>query len=124
MQTGPGQTFSVGGIAATIALLLQVFVSRPAAVRLGAIVVRAPPGQPIRRPLHRDTWSFFASGCHPPLDARYTAGERSRPFSNPSAGGDGHCQPNFLNARGAVVVALAIVLLSSFTDRTANLIGR
>lgn len=40
MQTGPGRTFSVGGTAAIIALLLQVFVARPAGVRLGAIAAQ------------------------------------------------------------------------------------
>ncbi len=40
MQTGPGRTFSIGGTAAIIALLLQVFVSRPAAVKLGAIAAQ------------------------------------------------------------------------------------
>jgi uncharacterized membrane protein len=40
MQTGPGRTFSIGGTAAIIALLLQVFVARPAGVRLGAIAAQ------------------------------------------------------------------------------------
>lgn len=40
MQTGPGRTFSVGGTAAIIAFLLQVFVSRPAGVKLGAIAAQ------------------------------------------------------------------------------------
>jgi len=40
MQTGPGRTFSVGGTAAIIALLLQVFVARPAGLRLGAIAAQ------------------------------------------------------------------------------------
>jgi uncharacterized membrane protein len=46
MQTGPGRTFSVGGIAAIIALLLQVFVSRPAGVRLGAIATQLAASPP------------------------------------------------------------------------------
>ena len=40
MQTGPGRTFSLGGAAAIIALLLQVFVSRPAGVKLGSIATQ------------------------------------------------------------------------------------
>ena len=40
MQTGPGRTFSIGGTAAIIALLLQVFVSRPAGVKLGKIAAQ------------------------------------------------------------------------------------
>jgi uncharacterized membrane protein len=40
MQTGPGRTFSIGGTAAIIALLLQVFVARPAGVKLGAIAAQ------------------------------------------------------------------------------------
>jgi uncharacterized membrane protein len=46
MQTGPGRTFSIGGIAAIIALLLQVFVSRPAGVRLGAIAAQLAASPP------------------------------------------------------------------------------
>src|SRR3954471_565991 len=40
MSTGPGRTFSIGGTAAIIALLIQVFVSRPAGVRLGTIATQ------------------------------------------------------------------------------------
>jgi uncharacterized membrane protein len=40
MATGTGRTFSLGGAAAIIALLLQVFVSRPAGVKLGAIATQ------------------------------------------------------------------------------------
>ena len=40
MQTGPGRAFSIGGTAAIIALLLQVFVARPAGVRLGRIAAQ------------------------------------------------------------------------------------
>lgn len=40
MQTGPGRTFSIGGTAAIIALILQVFVSRPAGVKLGKIAAQ------------------------------------------------------------------------------------
>src|SRR3954462_7263451 len=40
MSTGPGRTFSIGGASAIIALLVQVFVSRPAGVRLGAIAAQ------------------------------------------------------------------------------------
>ena len=40
MQTGPGRTFSIGGTAAIIALLLQVFVARPAGVKLGKIAAQ------------------------------------------------------------------------------------
>ena len=46
MQTGPGRTFSIGGTAAIIALLLQVFVSRPAGVKLGAIAARLAASPP------------------------------------------------------------------------------
>jgi hypothetical protein len=46
MQTGPGRTFSVGGAAAIIALLLQVFVSRPAGVKLGAIAAQLAGSPP------------------------------------------------------------------------------
>jgi uncharacterized membrane protein len=40
MDTGVGRTFSIGGTAAIIALLCQVFVSRPAGVKLGAIAAQ------------------------------------------------------------------------------------
>jgi uncharacterized membrane protein len=40
MHTGPGRAFSVGGTAAIIAWLLQVFVARPAGAKLGAIAAR------------------------------------------------------------------------------------
>jgi uncharacterized membrane protein len=40
MQTGPGRAFSIGGTAAIIAWLLQVFVARPAGVKLGTIAAR------------------------------------------------------------------------------------
>jgi len=40
MQTGPGRTFSIGGTAAIIALILQVFVARPAGVKLGQIAAQ------------------------------------------------------------------------------------
>ena len=46
MQTGMGRTFSLGGTAAIIALLLQFFVSRPAGLKLGAIagqLATSPP---------------------------------------------------------------------------------
>lgn len=46
MATGPGRTFSVGGAAAIIALLLQVFVSRPAGVRLGALAAQLAASPP------------------------------------------------------------------------------
>jgi uncharacterized membrane protein len=46
MQTGPGLTFSLGGVAAIIALLLQVFVSRPVGVRLGAIATQLAASPP------------------------------------------------------------------------------
>jgi uncharacterized membrane protein len=46
MQTGPGRTFSIGGTAAIIALLLQVFVSRPAGVKLGAIAAQLAASPP------------------------------------------------------------------------------
>ncbi len=46
METGPGRTFSVGGIAAIIALVLQVFVSRPAGVKLGAIAAQLAASPP------------------------------------------------------------------------------
>jgi hypothetical protein len=54
MQTGPGRTFSVGGTAAIIALLLQVFVARPAGVKLGAIAAQlaASPSAPERDSLN------------------------------------------------------------------------
>lgn len=54
MQTGPGRTFSIGGTAAIIALLLQVFVARPAGVKLGAIAARlaASPPAPERDSLN------------------------------------------------------------------------
>ena len=35
--TGPGATFGAGGVAALIAFTLQVFVSRPAGMRLGQV---------------------------------------------------------------------------------------
>jgi len=46
METGPGRTFSIGGVAAIIALLLQVFVSRPAGVKLGAIAAKLAASPP------------------------------------------------------------------------------
>jgi len=46
MDTGPGRTFSLGGAAAIIALLLQVFVSRPAGVKLGAIAAQLAGSPP------------------------------------------------------------------------------
>ncbi|HEY8831706.1 MAG TPA: hypothetical protein VIM21_04300, partial [Gemmatimonadaceae bacterium] len=46
MQTGPGRTFSVGGTAAIIALLLQVFVSIPAGVKLGVIAAQLAASPP------------------------------------------------------------------------------
>jgi len=46
MQTGPGRTFSIGGTAAIIALLLQVFVSRPAGVRLGKVAAQLAASPP------------------------------------------------------------------------------
>lgn len=46
METGPGRTFSLGGAAAIIALLLQVFVARPAGVRLGAIATQLAASPP------------------------------------------------------------------------------
>jgi uncharacterized membrane protein len=46
MSTGPGRTFSIGGAAAIIALLVQVFVSRPAGVRLGAIAAQLAASPP------------------------------------------------------------------------------
>lgn len=46
MQTGPGRTFSIGGTAAVIALLLQVFVSRPAGMRLGRIAAQLAASPP------------------------------------------------------------------------------
>lgn len=54
MQTGPGRTFSIGGTAAIIALLLQVFVSRPAGAKLGAIAAQlaASPPAPERDSLN------------------------------------------------------------------------
>ena len=56
MQTGPGRTFSIGGTAAIIALLLQVFVSRPAGVKLGAIAAQlgASPSTPDRDRLNAE----------------------------------------------------------------------
>jgi uncharacterized membrane protein len=36
-STGTGMTFGIGGIAALIALVVQVFIQRPAGVKLGAI---------------------------------------------------------------------------------------
>jgi len=46
MQTGPGRTFSIGGTAAIIALLLQVFVSRPTGIKLGAIAAQLAASPP------------------------------------------------------------------------------
>ena len=46
MATGPGRTFSIGGTAALIALLIQLFVARPAAVRLGAIAAKMAANPP------------------------------------------------------------------------------
>ena len=40
MHTGPGRTFSIGGAAAIIALVLQVFVSRPLGMKLGVIAAQ------------------------------------------------------------------------------------
>ena len=40
MHTGPGRTFSVGGTAAIIALLLQVFVTKPSGVKLGVLAAQ------------------------------------------------------------------------------------
>lgn len=56
MQTGPGRTFSIGGTAAIIALLIQVFVSRPAGARLGAIAAQlaASPGATDRDSLNAE----------------------------------------------------------------------
>jgi uncharacterized membrane protein len=50
LSTGTGRTFSIGGLAAIIALLVQVFIQRPAGARLGAIAAalaasRAPEEQ-------------------------------------------------------------------------------
>jgi len=47
MQTGPGRAFSIGGTAAIIALLLQVFVSRPAGVKLGKIAAQLAGSPPV-----------------------------------------------------------------------------
>ena len=46
MHTGPGRTFSIGGVAAIIALLLQVFVARPAAIKLGAVATQLAGSPP------------------------------------------------------------------------------
>ena len=46
MRTGSGRTFSVGGAAAIIALLLQVFVALPAGVKLGAIAAQLAASPP------------------------------------------------------------------------------
>ena len=46
MQTGVGRTFSLGGTAAIIALLLQFFVSRPAGLKLGAIAAQLATSPP------------------------------------------------------------------------------
>ena len=46
METGPGRTFSVGGVAAIIALLLQVFVARASAMKLGAIAAQLAASPP------------------------------------------------------------------------------
>lgn len=46
METGPGRTFSIGGVAAIIALVLQVFVSRPLGVKLGAIAAQLAASPP------------------------------------------------------------------------------
>jgi uncharacterized membrane protein len=53
MDTGPGRTFSLGGTAAIIAFVLQVFVARPAGVKLGAIAAQlaASPAAPEREAL-------------------------------------------------------------------------
>ena len=56
MQTGPGRTFSIGGTAAIIALLLQIFVSRPLGAKLGAIAAQlaASPPAPERDRLNAE----------------------------------------------------------------------
>jgi uncharacterized membrane protein len=46
MATGPGRTFSIGGTAALIAFLLQVFISRPAGVKLGALATKMSANPP------------------------------------------------------------------------------
>ena len=46
MATGPGRTFSIGGTAALIALLLQVFVSRPAGAKLGELAAKMATNPP------------------------------------------------------------------------------
>ncbi|MFL5640234.1 MAG: hypothetical protein ACJ78M_12745 [Gemmatimonadaceae bacterium] len=46
MATGPGRTFSIGGSAAIIAFVFQVFVSRPAGVKLGAIAAQLAGSPP------------------------------------------------------------------------------
>ena len=51
-STGPGATFAAGGVAALIALGLQVFVSRPAGIRLGKIAA-ALAGSPSAEDRHR-----------------------------------------------------------------------
>jgi hypothetical protein len=48
MHTGPGRAFSIGGTAAIIAWLVQVFVARPAGVKLGGIAAQlaaSPPAE-------------------------------------------------------------------------------
>jgi uncharacterized membrane protein len=57
MQTGPGRAFSIGGTAAIIALLFQVFVARPAGIRLGAIAAQLAASPP---PNERDRLSAEA----------------------------------------------------------------
>ena len=46
LATGAGRTFSLGGAAAIIALLLQVFVSRPAGLKLGTIATQLAASPP------------------------------------------------------------------------------
>jgi len=46
MSTGPGRTFSIGGTAAIIAFILQVFVSRPAGVKLCALAAKMAGNPP------------------------------------------------------------------------------
>jgi uncharacterized membrane protein len=57
MQTGPGRTFSIGGTAAIIAFLLQVFVAIPAGAGLGKIAAQLAASPP---PAERDSLSARA----------------------------------------------------------------
>jgi uncharacterized membrane protein len=58
METGTGRTFSIGGTAAILALLTQIFVTRPSGVKLGVIAAQLASSS--TSPADRDRLSIEA----------------------------------------------------------------